>query len=96
MKLTALPICAEYGFRNERKRCVFVSPYAKSNYVSHALSDQTSILRFIEDNWDLGRLGDGAFDEKAGALVQMFDFDDGPHTRNLFLDPQTGQPTPHP
>ena len=28
-----------------------ISPYARENYVSHALTDQTSILRFIEDNW---------------------------------------------
>jgi phospholipase C len=28
-----------------------ISPYARENYVSHALTDQTSVLRFIEDNW---------------------------------------------
>jgi phospholipase C len=26
-----------------------ISPYAKENYVSHGLTDQTSILRFIEE-----------------------------------------------
>lgn len=26
-----------------------ISPYAKRNYVDHAVNDQTSILRFIED-----------------------------------------------
>jgi phospholipase C len=30
-----------------------VSPWSKVNYVDHTLTDQTSILRFIEDNWDL-------------------------------------------
>ena len=34
-----------------------ISPYARSNYVDHTLTDQTSILRFIEDNWSLGRIG---------------------------------------
>ena len=40
-----------------------VSPYAKQNYVDHTLTDQTSILRFIEDNWLRGeRVGGGSFD----------------------------------
>jgi len=30
-----------------------VSPWAKVNYVDHTLTDQSSILRFIEDNWQL-------------------------------------------
>ena len=33
-----------------------VSPYAKVNYVDHTLIDQSSVTRFIEDNW----LGGGA------------------------------------
>ena len=31
-----------------------ISPYAKQNFVDHGLSDQSSIVRFIEDNWSLG------------------------------------------
>ncbi len=30
-----------------------VSPWAKVNYVDHTLTDQSSILRFIEDTWGL-------------------------------------------
>jgi phospholipase C len=30
-----------------------VSPWSKVNYVDHTLTDQSSILRFIEDNWAL-------------------------------------------
>jgi phospholipase C len=30
-----------------------VSPWAKVNYVDHTLTDQSSLLRFIEDNWGL-------------------------------------------
>ena len=67
-----------------------ISPWAKVNYVDHAITDQSSILRFIEDNWNLGRIGGGSFDEKAGSLLGMFDFRSGNHTRNLFLDPSTG------
>ncbi len=46
-----------------------ISPYAKANYVDHTLTDQTSILKFIEDNWNTGRIGDDSFDEKAGSLA---------------------------
>ena len=28
-----------------------ISPYAKANFVDHTMTDQSSILRFIEDNW---------------------------------------------
>jgi phospholipase C len=69
-----------------------VSPYAKRNFVDHALTDQTSILRFVEDNWKLGRLGDQSFDEKAGPLLQLFDFTRKKPTPPLILDPATGAP----
>jgi phospholipase C len=67
-----------------------VSPFAKQNFVDHSISDQSSILRFIEDNWKLGRIGDGSFDELAGSLVNMFDFGSEHHARRLILDPNTG------
>jgi phospholipase C len=37
-----------------------VSPFAKRNFVDHTVTDQSSILRFIEDNWQLGRIGGGS------------------------------------
>jgi phospholipase C len=30
---------------------LLISPYAKGNYVDHSVTDETSIIRFIEDNW---------------------------------------------
>jgi phospholipase C len=59
--------------------------------VDGTVTDQSSVLRFIEDNWTLGRI-DGSSDATAGTLLNMFDFE---HRRNdrLFLDPSTGQPT---
>jgi len=39
-----------------------ISPYAKTNFVDNTLTDQSSILRFIEDNWSTGRIGGGSFD----------------------------------
>ena len=69
-----------------------ISPYAKQNYVSHALTDQTSILRFIEDNWLRGqRISEISFDNFAGSLADMFDFS-RPVMRRLLLDPATGLP----
>ncbi|HEX4192682.1 MAG TPA: alkaline phosphatase family protein [Stellaceae bacterium] len=69
-----------------------ISPFAKRNYVDHAVLDTTSILRFIEDNWQLGRIdsldnpdgtsngnpppGQGSFDRLAGSIQGLFDFDD--------------------
>jgi phospholipase C len=70
---------------------VVVSPWAKVNFVDHTITDQTSILRFIEGNWDLGRIGDQSFDERAGSLLGLFDFRE-PQAKKLFLDPATGQP----
>ena len=72
-----------------------ISPWAKVNYVDHSITDQTSILRFIEDNWKLGRIGDQSFDAKAGTLDNMFDFDGHRHTRKLILDPATGTVVAH-
>jgi phospholipase C len=71
-----------------------VSPFAKRNHVDHTLTDQTSVLRFIEDNWLDGQRiqRGGSFDTIAGPLNHMFDFDErdegGP--RKLLLDEKTG------
>src|ERR687885_278816 len=74
-----------------RQPLLVISPYAKSNFVDHSLTDQSSIIKFIEDNWQLGRIGDQSFDARAGSLGNMFDFDpnDKPAPK-LFLDPTTG------
>jgi phospholipase C len=70
---------------------VVISPYAKQNYVDHALTDTTSVLRFIEDNWNLGRLGNQSFDALAGSVNGMFDFTDTPRAgRELILNDATG------
>jgi phospholipase C len=71
---------------------VVISPFAKHNYVDHRLTDQSSILRFIEDNWELGRIGNGSLDEKAGTLTGFFDFDEKAANQKLILDPGTGLP----
>ena len=66
----------------------------RTNYVDHTLTDQTSILRFVEDNWLGGqRIGDGSFDALAGPLDGMFDWRH-PTKQRLLLDPATGAPAP--
>jgi phospholipase C len=72
-----------------------ISPWAKSNYVDHALTDQTSILRFVEDNWLNGaRIGGGSFDAIAGSIGGMFDFSNSPVLDKVRLDAASGQPVP--
>ncbi len=67
-----------------------ISPFAKANFVDHTVIDQSSVVRFIEDNWGLPRIGNGSFDVAAGSVENMFDF-----TFNfnppVFLNPLTGQ-----
>ncbi len=69
-----------------------ISPYAKQNFVDHTITDQSSVLRFIEDNWVGGQRIEGSFDGRAGVLTNMFDFRN-PQNGILFLNENTGRPT---
>ena len=86
------PIEGRCGY-GPRLPLIVISPYAKANFVDGTLTDQSSILRFIEDNWSTGRIGGGSFDALAGPLNNMFDFSEhhGPRPR-LLLEPTTGEP----
>lgn len=75
-----------YGFRIP---FLLISPWAKTNYVDSTLIDQTSVLRFIEDNWSLGRIGNFSFDAFAGSIQNMFDFKQR-NLRVLMLHPTSG------
>jgi len=76
-----------------RQPLVVISPFAKEGKVDHTLTDLSSILKFAEDNWNLGTI-DGSFDSIAGSLNGMFDFkgERGDNSKTLYLDPITGQP----
>jgi phospholipase C len=96
---TALP-GVDPGTLHAQGRCGFgprlplqiVSPWAKENFVDDSTTDQTSILRFIEDNWLHGqRIGHGSFDTVTTSITQMFDFKHKRENGRLFLDPATGQ-----
>jgi phospholipase C len=68
-----------------------ISPYSQVNYVDHTLTDQTSIIRFIENNW-LGnqRIGQGSMDGIANSFLTMLNLVNKPNTTPLLLDPNTG------
>jgi phospholipase C len=69
-----------------------ISPWARSNFVDHTMTDQSSIIRFVEDNWlHKTRIGAGSFDTIANSISHMFDFDHENGDRRLFLDPNTGE-----
>ena len=81
-----------------RQPFLVISPSVKSNYISDKVSDQSSVLKFIEDNWKTGgipdTLGQKSFDDKAGSLDNMFDFANHGNTPKVCLDPTTGQVVP--
>ncbi|MET8952985.1 phospholipase C [Streptomyces sp. NPDC004393] len=68
-----------------RQPLLVVSPYSKVNKIDHTRTDQSSIIRFIEDNWHTGRVGDHSFDAAAGSLAGMFDFRH-PNNRQVLLN----------
>ena len=57
-----------------RQPLLVISPYSKVNSVDHTRTEQTSITKFIEDNWFTGRVGDASFDSRANSLFGAFDF----------------------
>jgi|CZKG01.1.fsa_nt_gi phospholipase C len=98
---TPAPLAGEQG------RCGFgprlpmlvISPFAKKNAVDHSLSDQASMINFIEYNWGLSGIP-GSFDQVLAAkdagegipfdLAGMLEFA-GKKDGKLYLNPVTGQ-----
>lgn len=71
-----------------------ISPWARKNYVDHVVTEQTSILRLVEDLYLKGqRVGQGSFDARAGSLLGLFDFSEGrpQNIAPVILDPDTGE-----
>jgi len=75
----------------ERLPFLVISPWARENTVDGSMIDLTSVLRFIEDNWGVPRIGGGSFDALAGSIAGMFDFSHR-HSARLILNPATGEP----
>jgi phospholipase C len=69
-----------------------ISPWAKTNYVDSTFTEQASIPAFIEDNWNLGRIGGGSADTAAGTLMNAFDFDQSyGHAPAIIMNDTTGE-----
>jgi phospholipase C len=68
-----------------------ISPYAKPNYVDNTLTEQSSILQFVEQNWSLGSIGAGSEDVDSGTLDNMFDFGNAQRAPKVILNAETGE-----
>jgi phospholipase C len=89
---TVKKVAAGYADRcgpSQRLPFLVVSPWAAQNKVDHTAIEQASPLKFIEDNWSTGRIGDASFDQRAGSLDGLFDWKH-PQQREVLLDPASG------
>lgn len=66
----------DFGGLGFRVPMIVVSPYARKAYVSHTQYEFGSIVRFVEDNWHLGRLG--IADRRANSILDVFDYTQPP------------------
>jgi phospholipase C len=91
-RLGSYPDRCGYG---PRLPLVVISPYTRSNYVSHNVTDQSSIIKFVEDNWLGGkRIGGGSYDVIAGSLDApggVLDFHASPNRNRILLSPKSGE-----
>ncbi len=73
--LNGQPVLGRCGY-GTRVPLLVVSPFAKKNIIDHTLLDQTSVLRFVEDNWLGGERiqPGGSFDTIANSLLSMLNF----------------------
>jgi phospholipase C len=61
--------------------------------VDHSVTDQSSVIRFIEDNWLGGqRIGQGSFDSIANSISSLFDFHQTVTNDLYILNENTGEP----
>ena len=67
-----------YGFRAP---ALLVSPYAKRGYIDHTQLDFTSILKFIEENWNVAPLA--SRDGNAVSFMDAFDFSQPPRKATI-------------
>ncbi len=74
-----------------RQPLLVISPFSRVNDIDSTPTTQASITQFIEDDFQLGRIGDGSFDATAGTLDNMFNFKN-PNNAQVLLN-QNGQVT---
>jgi phospholipase C len=66
----------DYGGLGFRVPALIVSPYAKRGYIAKTQYEFGSILKYIEDNWGLGRIGTS--DKRAASIIDCFDYSQKP------------------
>jgi phospholipase C len=75
-----------------RQPLLVISPWAKHNFVDNTATDQSSVIRFIEDNWLNGqRIGQGSYDGIANSIASMFNFNQVISNDLYILNPETGE-----
>jgi len=93
-----------------RVPCIIISPYAKRGYVSHTQYEFGSILKFVEEAFDLPSLASQAFgsgytDARANSMDDTFDFARAPRSfqpipaplpRSFFLTEKPSLEAPDP
>ena len=81
-----------YGGLGFRVPMIVVSPYAKAGNISTTYYEFGSIIKYIEQNWNLGSLG--TTDTRATSILDCFDYSQSPipfktigsaHTKAYFL-----------
>jgi phospholipase C len=70
---------------------MLISPYAKSNYVDNTLTEQSSIIKFVEQNWSLPSIGAGSEDVDSGSVDNMFEFGNAQRAPQITLNETTGE-----
>jgi phospholipase C len=75
-----------------RTPLIAISPCAKPNYIDHTLTNQASVVKFIEDNWLSSSRITGSEDASSGSIDNMFDYSNCTQPA-LFLDTSTGLAT---
>ena len=76
-----------YGFRVP---AMLVSPYARQGYVDSTVLDHTSVLKFIEENWDIPPLAER--DGSANSISGAFDFSQPPRAPVIISMSRTSLP----
>jgi phospholipase C len=87
VRLAGIPVRCGYS---QRLPMLVISPWVRTNYVSHQLTNTASIIKFAENNWLGGqRIGGGSFDAISNSLSGMLQFF-APRFNPVILDPTTG------
>jgi phospholipase C len=88
-KLNSYPDRCGFG---PRLPLLVISPYTRANSVSNKLTNQASVISFIENNWlDGKRIGNGSYDEVSNSVGSLLNFHSRPNYRPVILNPTTGE-----